>query len=48
MATRKTYILDFKLDPVKLVTERGLSQSRPRPRQRYADPAQLAARARRR
>jgi transposase len=28
MATRKTYTLDFKLDAVKLVTERGLSRAR--------------------
>lgn len=28
MATRKTYTLDFKLDAVKLVTERGLSHAR--------------------
>ena len=28
MATRKTYTQDFKLDAVKLVTERGLSRAR--------------------
>jgi transposase len=28
MATRKTYTHDFKLDAVKLVTERGLSRAR--------------------
>lgn len=28
MATRKTYTLDFKLDAIKLVTERGLSRAR--------------------
>jgi len=28
MATRKTYTLDFKLDAVKLVTERGLGRAR--------------------
>ena len=28
MATRKTYTLGFKLDAVKLVTERGLSRAR--------------------
>lgn len=28
MAIRKTYTLDFKLDAVKLVTERGLSHAR--------------------
>jgi len=28
MAARKTYPLDFKLDAVKLVTERGLSRAR--------------------
>jgi transposase len=28
MATRKTYTQDFKLDAVKLVTERGMSRSR--------------------
>jgi transposase len=28
MATRKTYTQDFKLDAVKLVTERGLGRAR--------------------
>ena len=28
MATRKTYTQEFKLDAVKLVTERGLSRAR--------------------
>ena len=28
MATRKTYTPDFKLDAVRLVTERGLSRAR--------------------
>ena len=28
MATRKTYTHDFKLDAVRLVTERGLSRAR--------------------
>ena len=28
MATRKTYTQDFKLDAVRLVTERGLSRAR--------------------
>ena len=28
MATRKVYTPDFKLDAVKLVTERGMSRSR--------------------
>lgn len=28
MATRKVYTQDFKLDAVKLVTERGMSRSR--------------------
>ena len=28
MAIRKTYTHDFKLDAVKLVTERGLSRAR--------------------